>query len=257
MASIEKQRALQRSEKAKETSDLWEAILAVNDALVAAGLQPLPPTHVRRAQSNLMRAGVIGAGDLPDDVLQEIATVAGSRAWTANMGPVYQNETVFMPDGSFYICTQMHIAQAGLEPSGEGGAAMFRAIRKEPEEGGEPLDFVWGELVPFGAVRRDPVDEEYYTPAIESGVTLYEPLYPHLVPSKYAEADYIAARTSEATEEPEEAADPRWADLPDGHSFAVGDRFTDYTKTYVVIRAFEKEAQTRPPALIGDAYEQA
>ena len=260
MKSLEKQRALQRAEKAKETSEIWEAVIAINEALTAAGLTALPPIHVRRAQSNLMRAGVIGAGDLPDDALTEIANVGGSRAWTANMGAIYISETVFMPDGTFYICTQPHIAQAGWEPGSVGGRTLFRVIRKEPEENEKPLDFVWGELVPFGAVRRDPANGKYYTPIHERGVTLYEPHYPHLVPSEYKEATAPATGETGETVKPEEPPTapeyPRWADLPDNHPFAVGDYFTDYAKTYVTLRVFTKQAHWRPPALINDFYKE-
>jgi hypothetical protein len=260
MVSLEKQRALQKSEKAKETSELWEAILAVNDALTASG-HPLPPTHVRRAQSNLMRAGVIGAGDLPDDDLAEIANVGGTRQWAPDMGPVYQNESVAL-NGVVYVCTNPHIAQSGWEPGSEGGRTLFRVIRREPEEGSAPLEFVWGEHVPYGAVRRDPSNGGYYTPIHEGGVTLYEPHYPHLVPSEYVE---VAAPDDggtlpdtegqiELNDSPVEPEHPRWADLPDGHDFAVGDRFTDYGKTYEVLRVFAKQSSWRPPALNDDFY---
>ena len=47
---------------------------------------------------------------------------------------------------------------------------------------------------------------------------------------------------------------PRWADLPDGHMFNVGDRFTDYGKTYEVLRQFQRFAHFRPPALLNDFY---
>lgn len=259
--SLAKQRALRDTERAMETADIWEAILALGEAvsgtssptapgvmmmgLMATEGTPPPPLYVRKAQGYLLRAGVIGSGDLTDDALLDVATILGSRMWEPNMGPVYQSETVYLPDGTFYICTQPHVAQAGQEPGAEESRRLFRALRTEPDEGEEPLDFMWGERVPFGATRRDPEDGKYYTPAYEQGVTLHEPLYPHLVPGQYTEVEPPVAKGV-----------LRWADLPDGHSFTVGDRFTDYTKTYVGIRAFVKEAQTRPPALSGDAYEQ-
>ncbi len=255
--SLEKQRALQRSEKAKETSEIWEAVLAMHEVFVAAGQSGLPPVHVRRAQSYLMRAGIIGAGDLPDDALEEIANIGGSRAWTPEMGPVYVNETVYMPNGIFYIVTKPHIAQAGWEPGSEGGRTMFRVIRKEPSPQDEPLDFVWGEHVPYGAIRRDPVDGKYYTPIHEYGVTLYEPHYPHLVPSEYKETSKPTGGAEDipddgTTEVP--GTHPRWADLPDGHPFAIGDYFTDYGKTYIALRVFNKQADWRPPVLNDNFY---
>lgn len=63
--------------------------------------------------------------------------------------------------------------------------SIFRVLRHEPVEIGAYLDFVWCEHVPYRAVRRDPVDGKLYTPIDESGVTLYEPNYPHLVPVSY------------------------------------------------------------------------
>ena len=50
---------------------------------------------------------------------------------------------------------------------------------------------------------------------------------------------------------------PRWADLEDGHTFNVGDRFSDDGKTYEVLRQFFKADSYRPPALIGDFYQLA
>ena len=50
---------------------------------------------------------------------------------------------------------------------------------------------------------------------------------------------------------------PHWADLEDGHTFNVGDRFSDYGKTYEVLRQFFKADSYRPPALIGDFYQLA
>jgi len=49
----------------------------------------------------------------------------------------------------------------------------------------------------------------------------------------------------------------RWADLEDGHTFNVGDRFSDDGKTYEVLRQFFKADSYRPPALIGDFYQLA
>ena len=49
---------------------------------------------------------------------------------------------------------------------------------------------------------------------------------------------------------------PKWSELEDGHVFNVGDYFTDYAKTYHVLRQFTKQANWRPPALTGDFYEE-
>ena len=113
------------------------------------------------------------------------------------------------------------------------------------------LDFVWGELVPYGAKRRDPQDGKVYTPIHEQGVTLYEPHYPHLVPSEYK-----LVEDSSGGDGGDDTV-PRWADLEDGHTFNVGDRFSDYGKTYEVLRQFFKADSYRPPALIGDFYQLA
>ncbi len=40
---------------------------------------------------------------------------------------------------------------------------------------------------------------------------------------------------------------PKWVDLPDGHTFDVGDKFLYSAKTYEVSRAFTKEAEDTPP----------
>lgn len=274
--SLAQARALREIERAMDTSDIWETILALTeavDAMTAAtvvepqvqtfGLMAAPmtasapqqgiaPIHTRRAQGNLLRAGVLNAGDLTDTVLREIANVIGSRPWASTLGPVYLNETVYQPDGRFYVCLKQHIANAQMVPGSEEALRHFRELRQEPGEGEPPLDFVWGERVPYTAIRRDPEDGKYYTPTYEQGVTLYEPHFPHLVPGEYQEvAEPVTLSTEPEVNEP-----PRWADLPDGHPFEVGDCFTDYSKTYMVTTAFTKEAQTRPPALLGESYKQ-
>ena len=99
--------------------------------------------------------------------------------------------------------------------------------------------------------RRDPQDGKVYTPIHEQGVTLYEPHYPHLVPSEYK-----LVEDSSGGDGGDDTV-PRWADLEDGHTFNVGDRFSDYGKTYEVLRQFFKADSYRPPALIGDFYQLA
>ena len=256
--SLEHLRALQKTERAKENYELWQAVIACHEAILALGGEGIPTEHLRRAQANVLRAGEAQSGDLPDTVLLEVATVGGSRAWEPSMGQVYINETVFMPDGTFYICRQPHTAQANWAPGTEGGRNLFRIIRSEPpvEDGEERtyLDFVWGELVPYGAVRRDPEDGNLYTPIKEAGVTLYEPHFPHLVPSEYTIFTPPASGGETGGEEP--AAHPKWSEVADGYVFKVGTYFTDYAKTYHVLREFAKQSNWRPPALLNDFYEE-
>ena len=207
--SLAQARALREIEKAMDTADIWEAVLALFEAVdaltgipatepqmktfglmepmaaMAAPRSGLASIFARRAQGNLLRAGVLSPGDLTDEVLQEVANVIGSRQWEASMGPVYQNETVFMPDGRFYICIQQHTAATKMEPGSDEALRHFRELRQEPAEGEPPLEFVWGERVPAGVVRLDPEDGNLYTPINADGVTLYEPHYPHLVPGEY------------------------------------------------------------------------
>ena len=54
----------------------------------------------------------------------------------------------------------------------------------------------------------------------------------------------------------ETTAYPKWSELEDNHVFNVGDYFTDYGKTYHVLRQFQKISSYRPPALSGDFYEE-
>lgn len=264
--SLEHLRALQKTERAKENYELWQAVIACHEAILALGGDGIPTEHVRRAQANVLRAGEAQSGDLPDTVLLEVATVGGSRAWEPTMGQVYINETVFMPDGTFYICRQPHTAQANWAPGTEGGRNLFRIIRTEPvvEDGEEPtyLDFVWGEHVPYGSVRRDPTDNKLYTPIHPEGITLYEPHYPSLVPSQYKEytesgsSETGGGSSSEDGGSSETTTYPKWSELEDNHVFNVGDYFTDYGKTYHVLRQFQKISSYRPPALSGDFYEE-
>ena len=145
---------------------------------------------------------------------------------------------------------QQHYKRSDLLPGSTAARTLFRLLRTEPEDG-TVLDFVWGELVPYGAKRRDPQDGKVYTPIHEQGVTLYEPHYPHLVPSEYK-----LVEDSSGGDGGDDTV-PRWADLEDGHTFNVGDRFSDYGKTYEVLRQFFKADSYRPPALIGDFYQLA
>lgn len=236
-------RALVARENASTQLFLWEAVLATHDALVAAGFPGLPDVHLERAKAVLLRAGKSDAGDFTDTELRAISVTGGARLWSEIVGTIYKNEPVIDDMGVFYVCLQQHIKQALYAPGTEGGRTLFRPVREEPK-GDEVLDFMWGERVPYGAKRRDPMDGLVYTPINPQGVTLYEPHYPHLVPSEYK-----VVAVSEPGSGP-----PRWADLEDNHLFNVGDEFTDYSKTYVVLRTFTKQTDRRPPALIDDYY---
>lgn len=244
--SLEYGRTLRRQEKAREDSDLWAAILDISAALETAGIT-IPEIHAQKAQEALLRADVIDAGELPDTALAAIATVGNARLWNPTMGQIFKNEPIIVADGSTYFCIEPHLAQAGWEPGTEGGRLLFRLIRSEPETG--YLDFVWGERVPYGSVRRDPTDGKLYTPIHPEGVTLYEPHYPSLVPSQYTE--YTAGGGDE-----EPAAHPKWSEVADGYVFKIGTYFTDYSKTYHVLREFSKQSNFRPPALNGNYYEE-
>lgn len=250
-------RALIAQEEAQAQQYIWEAVIATHDALTAAGFAGLPSVHVERAKAALMRAGAIDAGELPDTELHAIAVTTGTRVWSEIVGTIYKNEQITDGEGHFYICLQQHTRQADWAPGAPGLAALFRPIRDEPEDGAI-LDFVWGEFVPYGAQRRDPTNNKIYTPISTSGVTLYEPHYPNLVPSQYVEVTGSGSGESGGGEETggdtPTTTYPRWADLEDNHLFNVGDHFTDYGKTYEVLRQFYKVITYRPPALNNDFY---
>lgn len=243
MQELDTLRATQKQERAQDQAPLWAAILALHDALLEAGAQGLPDGHIHRARDVMLRAGLLSAGDLSDDELMATITTDGAREWREDMGQVYEGEGI-LHDGQLYVCMVSHLAQALYAPGTEGGRNLYRILRAEPEEG--YLDFVWGEHVPYGAVRRDPVDGQLYTPIHEAGITLYEPHYPHMVPSQYDR--YVEEGGGE------EGGPPSWESLPDGHMFGVGDMFTDDGAIYEVLRAFGKQIDRRPPALLDDYY---
>ncbi len=255
--SLEYQRTLQKQEKAVELVDIWAAILDAGEAIKALG-GSYPDEHIRKAQDTLLRAGKLATGDLTDDVIKEIATVGTARIWAANMGQVFAGETIIDgTSGETYICTVTHQAQALYAPGTEGGRTLFRLIREEPEEPGTYLDFAWGEHVPYGAVRRDPIGGKLYTPIKEAGVTLYEPHYPHLVPSEYKLYEDGGEEPEPGPEpEPEPGDVPDWDGLEEGHTFAVGDHFTHDGTEYEVLRAFNKQENWAPPALLNDYYKE-
>ena len=225
-------RELNKQEEAQQQLHLWAAILATHDALIAGGLTGLP------------------AGDYTDTELRTITVTSGARVWSEidDGDPIFRNEAVVGSNGDLYITTQQHYKRSDLLPGSTAARTLFRLLRTEPEDG-TVLDFAWGELVPYGAKRRDPQDGKVYTPIHEQGVTLYEPHYPHLVPSEYK-----LVEDSSGGDGGDDTV-PRWADLEDGHTFNVGDRFSDDGKTYEVLRQLIKADSYRPPALIGDYYQ--
>lgn len=247
MKNIDEARAYNRQDKSNETSDIWEAILEIHKALTALS-QGLPDSVAAKAKSNLIRAGVLTSGDFTDEELEGMANADGVRVWSADMGTLFANEPVIGPDGETYIVRQQHRAQADWAPGSEGGRTLFRLLRKEPTDPGEYLVFQWGEHVPFGAVRLDPIDEKLYTPIKEAGVTLYEPHYPHLVPSEYA-------LYKEPGPEPGPQSYDDWDSLEPNHLFNIGDMFTCDGTLYEVRRQFNKQDGWRPPALSGDYYQ--
>lgn len=249
MKTLEEARAYAKQERSVETQEIWEAILAIHKALVLMGSAGLPERIVSIAGANLVRSGAVESGDFTDEQLSSMATADGVRVWEANMGMIFKDEPVIGPDQELYICQQQHRAQAGWAPGSEGGRTLFRLLRKEPEEPGTYLEFAWGENVPYGAVRRDPIDGKLYTPIKEAGVTLYEPHYPHLVPSEYK-----LYEDGGEIPEPEPSSAPDWNDLEANHPFAVGDHFTYNGTEYEVLRVFSKLDHWAPPALLNDYY---
>lgn len=249
MKTLEEARAYAKQERSVETQEIWEAILAIHKALVLMGSAGLPERIVSIAGANLLRSGAVESGDFTDEQLSSMATADGVRVWEANMGMIFKDEPVIGPDQELYICQQQHQAQAGWAPGSEGGRTLFRLLRKEPEEPGTYLEFAWGENVPYGAVRRDPIDGKLYTPIKEAGVTLYEPHYPHLVPSEYK-----LYEDGGEIPEPEPSSAPDWNDLEANHPFAVGDHFTYNGTEYEVLRVFSKLDHWAPPTLLNDYY---
>lgn len=249
MKTLEEARAYAKQERSVETQEIWEAILAIHKALVLMGSAGLPERIVSIAGANLVRSGAVESGDFTDEQLSSMATADGARVWEANMGMIFKDEPVIGPDQELYICQQQHQAHAGWAPGSEGGRTLFRLLRKEPEEPGTYLEFAWGENVPYGAVRRDPIDGKLYTPIKEAGVTLYEPHYPHLVPSEYK-----LYEDGGEIPEPEPSSAPDWNDLEANHPFAVGDHFTYNGTEYEVLRVFSKLDHWAPPALLNDYY---
>ena len=137
MRSIDEARAYQKQERSRDNSELWEAVMAAHEAIIALGGPGLPELHVNRARANLIRAGISTSGDFTDTELNKIATADGTRCWSADMGTIFQNEPIVGEDGEIYIALQMHEAQAGWGPGTEGGRTLFRLLRKEPEETGK------------------------------------------------------------------------------------------------------------------------
>lgn len=251
-------RELNKQEEAQQQLHLWAAILATHDALIAGGLTGLPAVHVERAKAALLRAGDKDAGDYTDTELRTITVTSGARVWSEidDGDPIFRNEAVVGSNGDLYITTQQHYKRSDLLPGSTAARTLFRLLRTEPEDS-TVLDFVWGELVPYGVKRRDPQDGKVYTPIHEQGVTLYEPHYPHLVPSEYKLYEDGGEEPEPGPEpEPEPGDVPDWDDLEEGHTFAVGDHFTHDGTEYEVLRAFNKQENWAPPALLNDYYKE-
>lgn len=207
------------------------------------------------AMDMLMDAGRLRPGDVANEVLQSLAE-ARARAWSADMGWIGVDDFVTY-EGDLYIAMQSHQTQTNAAPGTAGGLALFRLVRDEPGEGsGDVLEFVIGEYVPYGALRRDPVDGKVYTPVKGQGVTLYDHR-PGLVPSEYKLVDAGEDGENPDPDEPPEETVPKWVDLPEGHLFKTGDQFLYNGKAYAVLRDFNKQAGWAPPALIDNFYELA
>ena len=136
MKNLDEARAYQRQAQSRDNSDLWSAILDVHNALSAS----LPAATVSKAKANLIRAGVLPAGDFTDEELSQMATADGVREWRPDMGTLFASEPVIGPDRETYITQKQHIAQEGWAPGSEGGRTLFRLLRKEPEGEGEYLE---------------------------------------------------------------------------------------------------------------------
>ena len=158
-------RELNKQEEAQQQLHLWAAILATHDALIAGGLTGLPAVHVERAKAALLRAGDKDAGDYTDTELRAITVTSGARVWSEidDGDPIFRNEAVVGSNGDLYITTQQHYKRSDLLPGSTAARTLFRLLRTEPEDS-TVLDFVWGELVPYGVKRRDPQDGKVYTP---------------------------------------------------------------------------------------------
>ena len=152
-------RELNKQEEAQQQLHLWAAILATHDALIAGGLTGLPAVHVERAKAALLRAGDKDAGDYTDTELRAITVTSGARVWSEidDGDPIFRNEAVVGSNGDLYITTQQHYKRSDLLPGSTAARTLFRLLRTEPEDS-TVLDFVWGELVPYGVKRRDPQD---------------------------------------------------------------------------------------------------
>ena len=148
-------RELNKQEEAQQQLHLWAAILATHDALIAGGLTGLPAVHVERAKAALLRAGDKDAGDYTDTELRAITVTSGARVWSEidDGDPIFRNEAVVGSNGDLYITTQQHYKRSDLLPGSTAARTLFRLLRTEPEDS-TVLDFVWGELVPYGRTAR-------------------------------------------------------------------------------------------------------
>ena len=75
MKNLDEARAYQQQTQSRDNADLWSAILDVHHALTAAGGQGLPEATLSKAQANLVRAGVVSAGEFTDEELSRGADI--------------------------------------------------------------------------------------------------------------------------------------------------------------------------------------
>lgn len=138
-----------------------------------------------------------------------------------------------------------------LEPWA-GGRCSVRSVasRRNPES-------IWtscgASTSPTERCAGTPWTQKLYTPIKEAGVTLYEPHYPHLVPSEYKLYEEVEPEP-EPEPGPEPGDVPDWDELEANHTFQVGDHFTHDGTEYEVLRVFTKQDDWAPPALLDDYY---
>ena len=171
MKNLDEARAYQQQTQSRDNADLWSAILDVHHALTAAGGQGLPEATLSKAQANLVRAGVVSAGEFTDEELSRMATADGVREWRPDIGTLFANEPVIGPDRETYITLTQHQAQEGWAPGsepdpvspaeegagGRGGIPRLRLGGTRPLRSCPPGPRGRPALYPHPPGRRDPV----------------------------------------------------------------------------------------------------